>query len=147
MSRSVSQLVAGFNSLEYMLATIPPIFFIDKVGRRKLLMAGALGQALTMMVLAITVNSGTYAAGVVGAAMLFLFNTIFAQAWLTAPWLYASEICTLRLRARGAAVASAGFWIINFAVVEFTPPAITDIGMCDLHRACVPLRNILFITC
>lgn len=128
MSRSVSQLVAGFNSLEYMLATIPPIFYIEKVGRRKVLMWGALGQALTMMILAITVHDGSYGAGIVGAAMLFLFNTIFAQGWLTCPWLYASEICTLQLRARGAAMASAGFWIINFAVVEFTPSAIENIG-------------------
>ena len=128
MSRSVSQLVAGFNSLEYMLATIPPIFYIEKVGRRKVLMWGAFGQSMTMMVLAITVHNGSYAAGIVGAAMLFLFNTVFAQGWLTCPWLYASEICTLQLRARGAAMASAGFWIINFAVVEFTPTAIHNIG-------------------
>lgn len=128
MSRSVSQLVAGFNSLEYMLATIPPIFYIEKVGRRKVLMWGAFGQSMTMMVLAITVHNGGYAAGIVGAAMLFLFNTIFAQGWLTCPWLYASEICTLQLRARGAAMASAGFWIINFAVVEFTPSSIENIG-------------------
>lgn len=128
MDRATSQLVAGLNSLEYMLATIPPIFYIEKVGRRKILMAGALGQALTMAVLAITVHNGGYAAGIVGAAMLFLFNTIFAQGWLTCPWLYAAEICTLQLRARGAAMASAGFWIINFAVVEFTPSAIENIG-------------------
>jgi sugar porter (SP) family MFS transporter len=128
MSRSVSQLVAGFNSLEYMLATILPIFYIEKVGRRKVLMWGAFGQAMTMMVLAITVNHGGYGAGIVGAAMLFLFNTIFAQGWLTSPWLYASEICTLQLRARGAAMASAGFWLINFAVVEFTPSSIQNIG-------------------
>ncbi|KAJ9494348.1 hypothetical protein LTR99_000004 [Exophiala xenobiotica] len=127
MTRSTSQLVAGLNSLEYMLATIPPIFYIEKVGRRKILMVGALGQCLTMAILAITVHNGNYAAGIVGAAMLFLFNTIFAQAWLTAPWLYASEICTLRLRARGAAAASAGFWLINFAVVMFTPSAISNI--------------------
>jgi hypothetical protein len=111
-----------------MLATIPPIFYIEKVGRRKVLMWGAFGQSMTMMVLAITVHNGGYAAGIVGAAMLFLFNTIFAQGWLTCPWLYASEICTLQLRARGAAMASAGFWIINFAVVEFTPSAIDNIG-------------------
>jgi hypothetical protein len=128
MSRGMSQLVAGFNSLEYMLATIPPIFYIEKVGRRKVLMWGAFGQSMTMMVLAITVHNGGYTAGIVGAAMLFLFNTIFAQGWLTCPWLYASEICTLQLRARGAAMASAGFWIINFAVVEFTPSAIDNIG-------------------
>lgn len=128
MDRATSQLVAGFNSLEYMLATIPPIFYIEKVGRRKVLMWGAFGQAMTMMVLAITVHDGGYAAGIVGAAMLFLFNTIFAQGWLTCPWLYAAEICTLQLRARGAAMASAGFWIINFAVVEFTPSAIDNIG-------------------
>ena len=128
MTRSTSQLVAGFNSLEYMFATIPPIFYIERIGRRKLLMVGALGQCLTMTTLAITVHNGNYAAGVAGAAMLFLFNTVFAQGWLTAPWLYASEICTLRLRARGAAAASAGFWIINFAVVEFTPSAIQNIS-------------------
>jgi sugar porter (SP) family MFS transporter len=143
MSRSVSQLVAGFNSLEYMFACILPIFYIERVGRRKVLMWGAFGQAMTMMVLAITVHNGSYGAGIVGAAMLFLFNTIFAQGWLTAPWLYASEICTLQLRARGAAMASAGFWIINFAVVEFTPSAIKNIG----YRTYIifAVFNIVFI--
>ncbi|KAI2726195.1 hypothetical protein CBS147332_3082 [Penicillium roqueforti] len=87
MRRSVSQLVAGFNSLEYMLATIPPIFYIERVGRRKVLMWGAFGQSMTMMVLAITVHNGGYAAGIVGAAMLFLFNTIFAQGWLTCTYI------------------------------------------------------------
>jgi hypothetical protein len=81
-----------------------------------------------MAVLAITVHNGNYAAGIVGAAMLFLFNTIIAQGWLTVPWLYASEICTLRLRARGAAAASAGLWIMNFAVAKFTPASIQNIG-------------------
>lgn len=105
MSRSTSQLVAGFNSHEYMLATILPIyvypsplyrnrnkyysslltlsltpnFYIERVGRRKVLMWGAFGQMLSMLILAITVHDGGYAAGIVGAAMLFLFNTVFAQ--------------------------------------------------------------------
>jgi hypothetical protein len=44
------------------------------------------------------------------------------------PFVYPAEITTLRLRAKGCAIASAGAWIIEFMVVQITPIAVQNIG-------------------
>jgi hypothetical protein len=83
LSRDVSLLVAGFNAVEYLLASLIPIWIIERVGRRQLMITGSTGQALCMMVLAITVRDGSQAAGYVACLCLFLFNTFFSWGWLT----------------------------------------------------------------
>ena len=86
------------------------------------------GEIVTMVVLAITTWKGTFGAGIVGIVMIFLYNTFYAWGWLTIPFVYPAEITTLRLRAKGAAVASVGAWIVEFMVVQITPIAVQNIG-------------------
>jgi hypothetical protein len=110
LSRHMALLMGGISGIEYFCAGLIPIFIIDKVSRRSLLIFGSIGCSLSMAVLAICQHDGSVAAGYVGVVMIFLFNTSIAIGWLTIPWLYGPEICTLRLRQRGNAVASAAFW-------------------------------------
>jgi hypothetical protein len=71
MSRNMSLLLSGFNGLEYWLATFIPIPLVDRVGRRPLLLGSALGQALSMVVLAICIAyPANKAAGFVAAVFL-----------------------------------------------------------------------------
>ncbi|KAF2094294.1 sugar transporter STL1 [Rhizodiscina lignyota] len=133
LSPDLSRLMAGFNGLEYMVATILACFTIDHFGRRNLLMIGAAGQAASLFILCGLVKildegSNSKGAAGVAAAMLFLFNTFFGPTWLPIPWLYPTEITTLRLRSKGAAIATFAIWISCFAVAEFTPPAIQNLG-------------------
>ena len=39
-----------------------------------------------------------------------------------------TEVLPLRLRQRGSSISTAANWICNYAVVQFTPPAIHNIG-------------------
>lgn len=55
MSRRTSLLVSGFNGLEYWLATFIPIPLIDRLGRRPILLFSAIGQTISMAVLAGTI--------------------------------------------------------------------------------------------
>jgi MFS family permease len=71
LSRDLSLLIAGFNATEYLLASLIPIWIIERVGRRQLMMTGSVGQALSMLVLAICVRDGSKAAGYVACACLF----------------------------------------------------------------------------
>jgi hypothetical protein len=41
---------------------------------------------------------------------------------------YPTEILPLRLRQKGSSISTASNWIINYAVVQFTPPGIQNIG-------------------
>ena len=44
------------------------------------------------------------------------------------PFLYPSEISTLRLRSKGSAISVLSKWIFNFLVVMISPVAIANIG-------------------
>lgn len=42
--------------------------------------------------------------------------------------MYPTEILPLRLRQRGSSISTASNWILNYMIVQITPPAINNIG-------------------
>ncbi|KAJ5224517.1 uncharacterized protein N7469_008020 [Penicillium citrinum] len=129
MSGLMSRILAACNGTEYFLASLLPIFIIEKVGRRTLMLVGAAGMSISMAVLAITTSfTGQTQAGIAAAVFLFVFNTFFAWGWLGMTWLYPAEIVPLRIRAPANALATSSNWIFNFLVVMITPVAFDSIG-------------------
>lgn len=152
MSHNLSLLLAGFNGIAYWISSLVPIWVIDKLGRRKLMLFAAAGQCACMGILAGTVSNGGKAAGIVAIIMLFLFNFFFAVGLLAIPWLrkllihdYLRKFCPgklthpfcstvpaeyapLAIRTRAASLATASNWIFTFLVVEITPVSINSIG-------------------
>ncbi|KAL3476983.1 hypothetical protein BJX99DRAFT_270140 [Aspergillus californicus] len=128
MSHNLALLLAGFNGVAYFLSTFVPVWAIDRLGRRKLMLFAAAGQAACMAILAGTVWDGGHAAGIVATVMLFLFNFFFATGLLAIPWLLPAEYAPLAIRTRTAALATATNWIFTFLVVEITPVSISNIG-------------------
>ncbi|KAJ8523514.1 hypothetical protein ONZ45_g39 [Pleurotus djamor] len=123
-----SRIIAACNGTEYFLASFIAIALIDRVGRRKLMLFGAVTQSLTMVLLAILGAVATPAANVVSAILLFVFNTFFAIGWLGMTWLYPAEVVGLRIRAPANALSTASNWIFNFLVVMVTGPAFENIS-------------------
>ncbi|KAH6613005.1 general substrate transporter [Boeremia exigua] len=128
ITRDLSLLLAGFNGIAYFLSSLIPIWIIDRLGRRKLMLFAAGGQATCMAVLAGTVANGSKGAGIVAIVMLFLFNFFFAVGLLAIPWLLPAEYAPLAIRTRAASLATASNWIFTFLVVEITPVSINSIG-------------------
>lgn len=145
MSHNLSLLLAGFNGIAYFLSSMVPIWIIDRLGRRKLMLFAAAGQCACMAILAGTVSNGGKTAGIVASVMLFLFNFFFAVGLLAIPWLcklstssqlpvkanvniVPAEYAPLAIRTRAAALATASNWIFTFLVVEITPVSINNIG-------------------
>ncbi|KAH8679520.1 general substrate transporter [Tricladium varicosporioides] len=128
ISHNLALLLAGFNGIAYFISSLIPIWIIDRLGRRKLMLFAAAGQCACMAVLAGTVSDGSKAAGVVAIVMLFLFNFFFAVGLLAIPWLLPAEYAPLAIRTRAASLATASNWIFTFLVVEITPVSISSIG-------------------
>ena len=124
----VSRVLAAANGTEYFLASWIAVFIIEKVGRRKLMIFGAAGQALSMVILAIMAKLGGTGPGIVAATFLFIFNTFFAIGWLGMTWLYPAEIVPVRIRAQSNALSTSANWIWNFMVVMITPVSFSSIG-------------------
>ncbi|KAJ4992481.1 sugar transporter [Stagonosporopsis vannaccii] len=136
LSRNLSLLIGGFNGLEYLFAAMIPMWTIEKIGRRKLLLISASGQTVSMTILSAAIwyvtkyenGSGSYAMGIVAVACFFLFNTFYAQGFLAIPFFYPAEITNLRTRSRGVSLSVMSNWIFTFLVVMITPVATTNIG-------------------
>ncbi|KAL0066290.1 hypothetical protein AAF712_006721 [Marasmius tenuissimus] len=124
-----SRILAACNGTEYFLASLIAIFIIDRIGRRKLMLFGAVGQCLTMVLLAIlgSLPKSNNAAQIVSAVLLFVFNSFFAIGWLGMTWLYPAEIVGLRMRGPANALSTASNWTFNFMVVMITGPAFENI--------------------
>jgi sugar porter (SP) family MFS transporter len=149
LSPFLSRLLAACNGTEYFLASWIAVFIIEKIGRRPLMLFGATGQSLSMIVLAV-VNylasikyQGGEGAGIAATLFLFVFNTFFAVGWLGMvsrlilfhsslltwkTWLYPAEIVPLRIRAPANALSTSANWLFNFLVVMITPVAFASIG-------------------
>ncbi|KAI3000832.1 transcriptional regulator family: Fungal Specific TF [Aspergillus niger] len=128
MSHNLALLMAGFNGVAYFASTFVPIWAIDRLGRRKLMLFAAAGQCACMAILAGTVYDGSHASGIVATVMLFLFNFFFGVGLLAIPWLLPAEYAPLSIRSQAAALATATNWIFTFLVVEITPVSIKSIG-------------------
>jgi sugar porter (SP) family MFS transporter len=136
LSPTLSRLISAINGTEYFAASWVAVFTVEKFGRRSLMIFGAVGMSLSMVVLAVTDNIsaahpktdlGTRA-GIAQTVFLFVFNTFFAVGWLGMTWLYPAEIVPLRIRAPANALSTSSNWIWNFMVVMITPVAFTNIG-------------------
>ncbi|KAJ9658810.1 hypothetical protein H2201_007668 [Coniosporium apollinis] len=114
---NMAMLLAGFNGIAYFLSSLPPIWLLDRLGRRKLMLFACAG----------TVANGTKSAGIGAIVMLFLFNFFFAVGLLAIPWLLPAEYAPLAIRTKSAALATASNWIFTFLVVEITPVSINSI--------------------
>ncbi|KAJ6101781.1 hypothetical protein N7486_004208 [Penicillium sp. IBT 16267x] len=127
-------LMSGFLSTWFFVASFIPWFLIDRVGRKPLLlsMISVMGAVMAIQAALIyQVQNKTpiaHEAGIAAAAMLFIYLGAFAIGFQGTAWVYVPEILPLRLRQRGSSIATASNWIINYVMVQVTPPSIQNIG-------------------
>ncbi|KAF4414972.1 putative RCO3 glucose transporter, partial [Fusarium austroafricanum] len=117
------------------VCTIPGLIIIESWGRRKLLMAGALGQAVCQLLIASvsSATNGRMNKTNVGPANMVLVvccavNVFFyASSWGPVAWVVTSEIFPLKVRAKAMSLSTTANWLLNFAVA-YAPPYILGRG-------------------
>ncbi|KAG6832311.1 hypothetical protein H0H92_003544 [Tricholoma furcatifolium] len=114
-------LMTGFNSLIYILSTLPPWYLVDRWGRRTILLSGAVIMSAALIAtgwwMAIDLP---YTPNAVVICVI-IFNAAFGYSWGPVPWLYPPEIMPLSVRAKGVSLSTATNWLFNFIVGELTP--------------------------
>ncbi|KAL4876843.1 general substrate transporter [Aspergillus karnatakaensis] len=128
LSRELSSLVAGCIQIAFWVGTFPPIFLMDRLGRRKTLMFGSTMLCLAMVLFTVGVALETTASSRLALGMLIIYEISFGMSWNSVPWLYAPEITPLNLRHLGAAVCCFSEWLWTFVIALMTPTAIENTG-------------------
>jgi MFS family permease len=106
------------------VASTPISFWtIEKLGRRTLLIYGAIGMLVCEFIIAIvgTVDAGSKAAGYCLIIFTCFYIFFFASTWGPAAWVVIGEIFPLPIRAKGVALSTASNWFWNFVIGYITP--------------------------
>lgn len=135
---NMSLLLGGVNMIVYSIFATTSWFLIERVGRRRLFLAGSIGQCLSMVItFACLIPDDRITAR--GAAVgLFTYIAFFGATWLPLPWLYPAEVNPVKTRGKANAVSTCVNWLFNFLIVMVTPIMIDNIGWGTyLFFACV----------
>src|ERR671917_737647 len=114
--------------------TLVAIRFIDRVGRKPLLLLGAAGMALSLAILGLTSlllpePSGVSLVGIITLVCLALFIAAFAVSWGPIVWVMLGEIFPLKVRGSAMAVATVLLWGANFVVSLSFPVLLEALGL------------------
>jgi len=108
--------------------TVAAMFFIDRFGRRVLIMIGSVGMVacLTLVARAFSTGNGL-GGGAIILAGLIGYIACFAFSSGAVIWVFISEIFPNAVRAKGQALGSFTHWFMA-AVVSWTFPVVADIS-------------------
>ncbi|KAI7164310.1 putative transporter [Hortaea werneckii] len=106
------------------ITTFPGLYCIDRFGRRKLLLTGALGMGICQYLVA-AIGDATPNTAFNPAAAQFAFICIyisfFASTFGPGAWVVTGEIFPLKIRAKGLSMTTAANWFFNWLLSFITP--------------------------
>jgi sugar porter (SP) family MFS transporter len=106
-----------------LFATILGMAIIDRVGRKPLLLVGAVGTAIALAAVASIYSTGHGQALLLPALIGFILFFAISQGAVI--WVYLSEIFPTAVRARGQSLGSATHWGMN-ALIAFGFPVVAQ---------------------
>lgn len=121
------------------ITTLVAIAFVDKFGRKPLLVLGSLGMTLTLGTMASTFGTAPLdaagnptlsdSAGIVALVAANLYVFCFGFSWGPVVWVMLGEMFNNRIRGAALAVAATVQWIANFIISTTFPPLLKYVGL------------------
>jgi len=104
--------------------TLPGIWGVERFGRRRLLLVGAVGMTICEFIIAIigsTTSLTNQSAQSAEVAFVCFYIAFFASTWGPIAWVVTGEIFPLKIRAKAMSLSVASNWLWNFAIAYSTP--------------------------
>ncbi|MEB7722218.1 D-xylose transporter XylE [Staphylococcus equorum] len=105
--------------------TVIAILYVDKFGRKPLLIIGSTGMAIGMIGMSTLAANGAF--GITTLIFLVIYTASFMMSWGPIIWVLLSEIFPNRIRSGAMAIAVAVQWLANFTITS-TYPSMMDIS-------------------
>ncbi|KAJ5983297.1 hypothetical protein N7481_005396 [Penicillium waksmanii] len=146
LSGNNNLVASSINYVINVVVTVPALLYLDKVGRRPILLMGSISLTVWWFLCAGLMGgygspappgglnhiaeeswsiTGTPAKVVIACSYLVVAS--FAPSWGPVSWVYPPELFPLRLRGKAVALSTASNWMFNFALSYYTPPAFVNI--------------------
>ncbi len=116
LSSDVQAVAVGLTNLIF---TILAMSVIDKVGRKKLLLTGAVGTGVCLAGVATIFATGQHGDYLVWLLMAYIAFFAFSQGAVI--WVYISEVFPNQVRAKGQGLGSFTHWIMNAVISAVFP--------------------------
>ncbi|KAJ4178447.1 hypothetical protein NW755_013160 [Fusarium falciforme] len=130
---TTSLLATGVVGIAMFIATVPAVLWIDRLGRKPVLIVGAIGMATCHIIIAVILAKNIdnfhnhQAAGWAAICMVWLFVVHFGYSWGPCAWIIIAEIWPLSTRPYGTSLGASSNWMNNFIVGQVTPDMLDGI--------------------
>jgi MFS family permease len=105
-------------------STFPGLYMVEKLGRRNLLLMGAIGMCVCQYIVAITgtvSDAADLSAQKASIAFVCIYIFFFASSWGPVAWVVTGELFPLKARAKCLSMTTASNWLLNWAIAYSTP--------------------------
>lgn len=99
------------------------------MGRRNLLLMGAIGMSVCQYIVAITgtvTATDDLSAQKVAIAFVCIYLFFFASSWGPVAWVVTGELFPLKVRAKALSMTTATNWLLNFGIAYATPYMVNE---------------------
>ncbi|MBW4532892.1 MAG: sugar porter family MFS transporter [Pleurocapsa minor HA4230-MV1] len=134
-SLTITVITAAVN----IVTTLIAIAFVDKFGRKPLLVLGSIGMTITLGTMAYVFGNAALDAagnptltgtpGVVALVAANLYVFCFGFSWGPVVWVLLGEMFNNKIRGAALSVAACAQWIANFAISTTFPPILEYFGL------------------
>lgn len=114
-----SEMQAVAIGLANLVFTLAGMYVIDRLGRKPLLLTGAIGTAISLAGVAVIFSTGRNGEWLVWLLGAFIASFAFSQGAVI--WVYISEIFPTLVRAKGQSLGSFTHWILNAGIAGVFP--------------------------
>jgi MFS family permease len=129
-----SLLATGVYGIVNTISTVPALLLIDRIGRRKLLMSGAVGTMVSLVIVGGIIGGygsslvSNKTAGWAGIAFVYIYDVNFSYSFAPIGWVLPAEIFNLGNRSKAISITTSATWFCNFIIGLVTPMMLSTLG-------------------